>query len=86
MKYKGFHFFELSQHLIQSNKLEQVSADSDNWLSFYRNQDSNWVIFYPFSEHHGGGQPYIINIGKNEFELWLQENPGFTQSIKESLL
>ena len=81
-KYKDFEFFGFSDNLMQSKKLEKVAVDSDNWLRFYQNQKAKWIEFYPFSEYHGGGPSYIINIGSNDFDSWLKDNPDFIASVR----
>lgn len=83
MKYKGFEFFGFTENLIQSLKLKKEDTDSENWFIFYKSQKSNWIKFYPFAEYHGGGVPYLINIGPNDFRLWLKENENFVASIRE---
>lgn len=83
MKYKNFDVAGFSDKLMQSKKLEEVAVDSDNWLTFYKNNEANWIEFYPFSEYNGGGAPYIINIGSCSFESWLEENQDFVISVRE---
>lgn len=82
-KYKGFSVWGFSDDFRQSRKLEKVAIDSKNWLTFFKNEEANWIEFYPFSEYHGGGAPYIINIGDNNFEIWLNEHEGFVTQIRD---
>lgn len=83
MKYKDFDIFGFTEDLIPSLKLEKVDADSENWFIFYKNGHGNWIKFYPFAEYHCGGVPYLINIGANDFGLWVKENENFVASVKE---
>lgn len=83
MKYKGFSVAECSDSLMKSKGLEKIAIDSVNWLAFYKNEEANWIEFYPFSEYHGGGAPYIINIGPSDFKPWLEENKDFVNSVRE---
>lgn len=82
-KYNDFEFYGFTEDLLQSRKLEKLVTDSENWLIFYKNQECNWIEFYPFSEYHGGGAPYIINIGTNDFNAWLKENEDFVDSVRK---
>ena len=86
MKYNDFEVFEFSFELVQTKELVETSVDSENWLVLYQNRNYNWIKFYPYSEFHGGGQPYIINIGSRDFELWLKDHPDFVKSIREDIL
>lgn len=78
----GFNFWGFSNDFIQSKKLEKVAVDSENWLTFYQNEEAKWIEFYPFSEYHGGGIPYIINIGTNDFEDWVRRHKDFVAQIR----
>jgi len=82
MKYMEFTFFGFSDDFIQSKKLEKVAVDSENWLTFYQNEETKWIEFYPFSEYHAGGIPYIINIGTNDFEDWIKRHKDFVTQIR----
>ena len=79
----GCSVWGFSDDFRQSRKLEKVAIDSKNWLSFFQNEETNWIEFYPFSEYHGGGAPYIINIGTNDFEIWLNEHESFVTQIRD---
>lgn len=85
MKYKNFDFFEFNENLVNEFNLKKVIIDSTNWRTNYKNNESNWILFYPFSEYHGGGQSFIINIQKNEFENWITENIEFEKNIRKKL-
>jgi hypothetical protein len=82
LKYKMLSVFSLDKELIDSFRLEKVANDSVNWREYFKNPDSNWISFYPFSEYHGGGQPYIIKIGLIDFEKWISENVDFEKQIR----
>ncbi|WP_223826709.1 Imm27 family immunity protein [Flagellimonas sp. S3867] len=83
MKYKVFSVVQFSDSLVKSKRLEKIATDSVNWWTFYKNKEANWIEFYPFSEHHGGGAPYIINIGSSDFEPWIEDNKDFVNSVRE---
>jgi len=85
MKYKNFDFFEFNENFVNEFNLKKVIIDSTNWRTYYKNNESNWILFYPFSEYHGGGQSFIINIQKNEFENWITENIEFEKNIRKKL-
>lgn len=74
-----YSFFEFSDSFEQ---LENLGVDSDNWLTFYRKEKTNWIKFYPFNEYHGGGAPYIINIGTNDFDTWLKDYKDFVIEVR----
>lgn len=83
MKYKEFEFYGFAEDLVQSLRLEKENTDSENWFIFYKSLQDNWIKFYPFGEYHGGGAPYLINIGTHDFDLWLKENRNFVASVRE---
>ncbi|GBF18016.1 hypothetical protein C21_00172 [Arenibacter sp. NBRC 103722] len=86
MKYNEFEFYGFTEDLAQSLELEKVKTDSENWFIFYKNRQDNWIKFYPFAEYHGGGAPYLINIGSLDFDLWLKENGNFVASAREIII
>ncbi|WP_396591636.1 Imm27 family immunity protein [Allomuricauda sp. R78024] len=83
MKYKGFSVVQFSDSLVKSKGLVKIAIDSVNWWTFYKNKEANWIEFYPFSEYHGGGPPYIINISSSDFEPWIEDNKDFVNSVRE---
>lgn len=83
LKYKNLSVYELNKELISTSGLENVYNDSVNWREYFKNSDSNWISFYPFSEYHGGGQAYIIKIGLIDFERWIIENVEFEKQIRK---
>ncbi len=83
LTYMDYFVYELNSDLISSFKLEKVSSDSDNWRTYYKTSDSNWIAFYPFSEYHGGGQPYIIMIGMTDCDKWIEDNINFEIEIRK---
>ena len=76
--YKQFTFYEFTS----DSNYKKISTDSKNWRTYYSFGDTNLILFFPFSEYHGGGQPYIIEIGKIEFETWINQNMGFENEIR----
>ena len=85
LTYKNHEVYELNDQLVCDLQLEEIATDSTNWRSFYKNDISNWISFYPFSEYHGGGQPFIIMIGKSDFKYWINNNLDFEKSIRSQI-
>ncbi len=85
-KYESYDVFDFSENLIKQNELIEIKVDSINWRIYYTNKKDNWIRFNPFSEYHGGGQPYIINIGQDDFENWVLNHPNFVKKIRELIL
>jgi len=83
MTYKGCKISKLTDDLINNYDLQKLKTDSEKWRVYYKNYDSNWISFYPFSEYHGGGQSYIIQINNFDFENWINENPNFESDIRD---
>jgi hypothetical protein len=81
--YNGYTFNELNDKFIKSTKLKLLKTDSEFWRSYYKSDESNWIAFYPFSEYHGGGQPYIIMIRNDEHDDWIDNNPNFESEIRK---
>ena len=63
-----------------------IKTDSEGWRQFYQGLEGVVIKFYPFSEYHGGGQPYFIKIGKVDLEKWLVESPDFETEIRALIL
>lgn len=82
LKYHNQLVYKLNQELLDSWQLEKIQTDSENWRTYYTNSDSNWISFYPYSEYHGGGQPYIIKIGLKDFQDWISDNVHFEKLIR----
>lgn len=81
--YKSYDVFESSETFIKENELIELKIDSINWRIYYTNKKDNWIRFNPFSEYHGGGQSYIINIEQNDFESWILNHPNFQKQIRK---
>ena len=81
--YNSYKVFEFSKKFIDENELVELKVDSINWRIYYTNKDDNWIRINPFSEYHGGGQPYIINIGQNDFAGWIRNHPNFEKEIRK---
>ena len=84
-KYKSWTYYKYDKDFRQNFELEKINSDSNNWRIFYKGQNSNWICFYPFSEYHGGGQPYIINIGESDFDNWILNNNSFESEIRKQI-
>ncbi|GAO27854.1 hypothetical protein JCM15548_14714 [Geofilum rubicundum JCM 15548] len=82
LTYNDYEVYKFDNKLISGFKLEKVDSDSDSWRTFYKSSDSNWITFYPFSEYHGGGQQYIIKIGLDDIEQWIDNNFNFEKEIR----
>lgn len=80
--YKSFEIFSFTENFLKENELIETEVDSVNWRILYTNSKGNWIRFNPFSEYHGGGPPYIINIGQNDFESWILNHPNFQNGIR----
>lgn len=81
--YGSYKVFDFSEKFIKENELIELKVDSINWRIYYINKNDNWIRFSPFSEYHGGGQPYIINIEQNDFECWIINHPDFEKEIRK---
>jgi hypothetical protein len=81
--YKEFSFYDCYANFIKVHELLIKYKDSVYWRIYYSNKDSNWIGFFPFSEHHGGGQEYIIKIGNHDFDKWISNNKDFTVDIRK---
>jgi hypothetical protein len=79
--YKQFSFFEF----INDSNFKKISSDPIYWRTYYSSGDTNLILFYPFSEYHGGGQPYLIEIGNIDFDIWINQFPNFENEIRSIL-
>jgi len=82
-KYKDFAFHVFDEVFIEAQGFRLIDQDSVNWRIYYSNGNSNWIKFYPFSEYHGGGQPYIVDIEKHDFIEWIVDNQDFEKDIRK---
>lgn len=65
-----------------TERLTELRVDADNWRIYLTDRTNNFIKFYPYSEYHGGGAPYFINIGTTDFASWISEHPNFEQEIR----
>jgi hypothetical protein len=86
MTYKDFEIFEYNDTLSDSLNLLKVVNDESGWRIFLKDSTNNYIRFFPFSECHGGGQSYLINIKQYDFGDWVDLNPDFENDIKHKLL
>jgi hypothetical protein len=77
--------FELNENIEQSIPLEKTGTDETGWRIYYKNNSGNWIKFFPYSEHHGGGQPFIILIGEHKPDEWVKRYGNFENQIQEIL-
>jgi hypothetical protein len=85
MQYHDSPFYAFDDNFIGQKKLIRIGSDLTGWRIFYNDKKSNWIVFYPFSESHGGGQPYIINIEDIDFEDWIIRNLNFEEDIRKQI-
>lgn len=85
-RYESYSIYAYSESLLKENYLIEIKVDSINWRIFYTNKKENWIRFNPFSEYHGGGQPYMINIGQNAIDAWILRYPNFEKEIRSLIL
>ena len=81
--YKSYKIFDFSKKFITEKELIELKVDPINWRIYFTYKNDNWIRFNAFSEYHGGGQPYIINIKQNDFERWILNHPNFEKEIKK---
>ncbi|WP_186755664.1 hypothetical protein [Echinicola salinicaeni] len=68
-----------------TEKLIEVKFDSVNWRVYLTDQKNNFIRCYPYSEYHGGGPSYFVNIGNYEFESWVLKHPNFESEVRNIL-
>jgi hypothetical protein len=79
--YNQFNFYEF----CSDSNLKKISSDPIYWRTYYISGNTNLIKFFPFSEYHGGGQPYLIEIGNVDFEIWINQYPNFENEIRSIL-
>jgi hypothetical protein len=83
--YKNHKIFPYNSNAISKDSLSRVGSDESEWVGFLADEDSNWISFYPFGEWHGGGQCYLLQIGKEDPAEWIKKYPNFISEIREIL-
>lgn len=83
LDYKNFNVIETNPSQLE--KLYKIGNDSSGWLEYYTDKTNNYILFYPFSSNHGGGQAYLINILENKINDWIEDNFNFIEEIKFQL-
>ena len=83
MEYKSHKVVPGTDPIAKS--LEQVEVDSVNWRTHLTDGTNNYIKFLPFSEYHGGGGSYLINIGTSDFDSWISEHETFELEIRKML-
>jgi hypothetical protein len=80
------HGVQLRHGCRWKDDLERIGTDQKNWRHFYRDMEGNvYIQFYPYSEHHGGGQPYMIDMKGNDRGSWRRKHPHFENEIRKEL-
>jgi len=82
MNIDEFEIVEFDDKLIDTLNIRKISTDKSGWRIFYSNNAENFICFYPFSEIHGGGNAYLINIKKNDWNEWIKKFPNFETETK----
>lgn len=56
--------FKGNEALEFIKKLKKISIDQENWNIIYLDEKSGekWILDYPDSSNHGGGQPRIRKL------------------------
>ena len=85
VQFKKFFVFELNETIRSIIPLDNIGTDESGWRQYFKNSAGNWIKFYPYSELHGGGQPYIILLGDLEPNIWLQQNEALEDKIRAQL-
>ena len=85
IKYHDFKVSVFDDNFQSVNKLIKCGTDNSGWRVFFKNDVSNWILFYPFSEYQGGGQPYIVRIESSDFDKWINDNPNFEIIIRQQI-
>jgi len=83
LKYKHYLVYKFNKELQDQLNLVEIKSTTEDWRRFYKTQNSNWILFYPTSEYHGGGIPYIIKIGLVDCEEWISNNSSFEYFIRK---
>lgn len=65
----------------------KTGTDISGWRIFLKESQTNiqYIKFFPYSENHGGGQPYLICIENEEPTEWLTKNKKFENEIRIKL-
>ncbi len=83
MEFESHRFYAESE--LQITELIELKIDSVNWRIYLTDGNDNYIRFMPYSEYHGGGEPFFINIGNSDFEEWINRNDGFERKIRKLL-
>ena len=81
MKYNNYKFY--SSRLYDNKNVKRVGSDISGWRLFSTDTINNYIEFYPFSEYHGGGQVFMINIKSEDFDKWICNFPDFDEDIRQ---
>ena len=74
-------FYPWKEELVERLNLKEVGSDESGWRVFYANGQSNFIKVFPFSEHHGGGIPYLLEMEIENFESYLKQNPNIEKEL-----